>query len=368
MPCPPTSTFSADGPRALLRQGCAAWIPGILLACLLSAPAESPFWKPLPPIPDPEGFAAPFAGVAGGALVVAGGANIPGDKWTEPFAKVWHDRIFVLDSPDGEWKPAGRLPSPLAYGVSVTTGEGLLCLGGSDSRQHHASCFRLRRNGSGVTMEPLPPLPRPCANACGARLGRMVYVAGGLEKPDATTALHTFWALDPEAGEPAWTELEPWPGPERMLGVAAAHEGSFYLFSGARLQAGANGKAVREYLRDAWRFTPGRKPAWERLTDLPRPAVAAPSPAPLIDSRLAILSGDDGANVHFSPVRDHPGFPRDVLLFDPSSGTWTLRESLALSRATVPTVIWKGALVVPNGEVRPRVRTPGVFRFQPPSR
>lgn len=342
-----------------------ARILGITLACLLPVSAQSPLWQPLAPVPDAEGFAAPFAGVSGGALLVAGGANIPGNKWKEPFVKVWHDRIFVLTSPDGSWHDAGHLPGPLAYGVSVTTGDGVLCLGGSDSLRHHDRCFRLKWNGSAIAVDPLPPLPRPCANACGAQVGRVIYVAGGLEKPDATTALHTFWALDLEAPAPVWKELEPWPGPERMLAVAASHDDAFLLFSGARIKPGPDGKAVREYLRDAWRYTPGNPGRWQRLADLPRPAVAAPSPAPLIDSRLAILSGDDGTKVDFTPVRDHPGFPRDALFFDPASGTWTSRSSFALSRATVPAVIWNGFIVLPNGEVRPRVRTPEVFRFQP---
>ena len=34
-------------------------------------------WKQLPPLPDKLGFAGSFAGVSGGALIVAGGANFP---------------------------------------------------------------------------------------------------------------------------------------------------------------------------------------------------------------------------------------------------------------------------------------------------
>ena len=34
-------------------------------------------WTSLPPLPDPIGFAGAFAGVADGALLVAGGANFP---------------------------------------------------------------------------------------------------------------------------------------------------------------------------------------------------------------------------------------------------------------------------------------------------
>lgn len=334
----------------------------LALAIVMSASAELPIWEQLPPIPDPEGFASPFAGVSGGALLVAGGANIPGEKWKEPFVKVWHDRVFLLEEA-GPWREAGKLPRPLGYGVSITADDSVLCLGGSDAQQHFADCFRLHWRSGALSTSQLPPLPRPCANACGALAGRTVYLAGGLETPEDVSALHTFWALDLDSPQSGWKELDPWPGPERMLAVAGAHEGSFYLFSGAKLSAGAKGKPVREYLRDAWRYTPGH--GWKRLPDLPRPAVAAASPAPVINSQLAILSGDDGANVTFQPIQDHPGFPKNGLLFDPATEQWSALENVPLSRATAPIVTWQNRFILPNGEVRPRVRTNEVWSLRP---
>jgi N-acetylneuraminic acid mutarotase len=338
-----------------------------LLALLIPAVpmnAETPTWEKLPPIPDREGFAAPFAGVSGGALIVAGGANITGDKWKEPFVKTWYDSIFVLTKPNGRWQRAGKLPRRIGYGVSITMNDGVLCLGGSDATQHYATSFRLAWKGGAIKTTPLPPLPQPCANACGALVGHTIYIAGGLEKPADTTALHTFWALDLDAPQPIWVELDPWPGPERMLAVAGARDGSFYLFSGAKLTADIDGKPVREFLRDAYRFTPGE--GWKRLADLPRAAVAAPSPAPSLGSGLVILSGDDGLNVTFQPVEKHPGFPRDALLYDPKADAWTVLDNVPFSRATVPAVAWLGRVLIPNGEVRPRVRTPEVWSLRAP--
>src|ERR1043166_8747887 len=55
------------------------------VSCASRAEADDRLqWQKLPPIPDAEGFAGAFAGVSGGALIVAGGANIAGDKWAEP--------------------------------------------------------------------------------------------------------------------------------------------------------------------------------------------------------------------------------------------------------------------------------------------
>ncbi len=73
-----------------------------------------------------------FAGVSGGALVAAGGANFPDRKPWEGGKKVWYDTVFVLEKPDGQWKVAGKLPRPLGYGVSATWRDRVVCVGGSD--------------------------------------------------------------------------------------------------------------------------------------------------------------------------------------------------------------------------------------------
>ena len=157
----------------------------LLLGMSLSTLAAP--WSQLPPIPDAEGFAYSFAGVSGGALIVAGGANIPGDKWAEPLHKVWYDSTYVLPKPDGQWQLGPRLARPLGYGVSITVDDSVICIGGSDEKEHTAEVFRLSwRDGHFAASPKMPPLPRPCANFCGALLGRTIYVAGGLEMPTAT--------------------------------------------------------------------------------------------------------------------------------------------------------------------------------------
>jgi N-acetylneuraminate epimerase len=315
-------------------------------------------WAKLPPIPDQEGFAGGFTGVSNDALVFAGGANIKGDKWGSSFEKVWYDSVFVLEQPGGSWQSGFKLPHPLGYGVSVTTKTGVVCIGGSDAKKHYSEVFQMVWQHGKVEFIPMPSLPRPCANFCGAVIGDTIYVAGGTETPTATEALKTFWKLDLAAKKPQWEELEPWPGPARMLAIAGASDGCFYLFSGAHLKAGPTGKPAREYLQDAYRFTPGK--GWERLADLPYPVVAAPSPAVGKD-HLLVFSGDDGTKVDFQPLTEHPGFSREVLAFDVKKGVWLSAGKVPFSRATTPTVEWRGHVVVPNGESRPRERTPEVW-------
>lgn len=318
-------------------------------------------WEQLPSLPDPVGFASPFAGVCGGALIVAGGANFPGAMPWDGGKKVWYDSVFVLPKPGGKWLTGFKLPRPAAYGVSLTTRRGVLCAGGSDGRKHTRDVFLLRWRGGGITIKPLPQLPEPMANGCGALLDQTVYLAGGIEETDATNSMSSFWMLNLAAPRPRWQALDPWPGPSRTLAVAGVLGDAFYLFGGVELTGDSEGKPVRRYLQDAYRFEPHR--GWKKVADMPRPAAAAPSPAPVRKGRLLIISGDDGKFVDFEPKTQHPGFPKNVLAYDPNADQWTRFGDCPISRATVPVVEWKKQAVIPNGEVRPGRRTPQVWQF-----
>jgi len=320
-------------------------------------------WRRLPDIPDAEGFAGSFAGVVAGRLVVAGGANFPDAKPWEGGTKVWYDHVVALDAPDAAWRRVGRLPRPLGYGVSVTTPTGLLCIGGSDAESHRGEVFELRFDADAVRAVPLPALPVTLANLCGALVGRTVYVAGGQETPAATAAVARVWTLDLARPDAGWKEIEPLPGRGRILAAAGALGDAFVVAGGADLEKADDGKAARVWLRDAWRFDAGAAAGrgWTRLADLPRAAVAAPSPMP-VDAlgRLLLLGGDDGAQVGAAPAA-HRGFPREILAWDESAGAWVPAGNVGEGLVTTPTVVWNGAVVVPGGEARPGIRSNRVW-------
>jgi N-acetylneuraminate epimerase len=318
-------------------------------------------WEKLPPLPGELGFAGSFAGVSNGALLVAGGSNFPDKKPWEGGAKAWYDTVFVLERPDGAWKNAGKLARPLGYGVSATYHDGLVCAGGSDGRQHFCEVVRLEwRDGKLLTTE-MPPLPKSIANACGATVGDTLYVAGGIERPDATRTTAGVWALDLHPSESAWRPVEPLPGSGRMLSIAAAVGDAFYVVSGADLSAESDGKPVRRYLRDGYRYRPGE--GWKPISDAPRPVVAAPSPAPIDSDGFYVLSGDDGTQVNHAPDA-HRGFSNLLLRYDCASDTWTEVGKPSAPRVTTPCVLWNKMWVVPGGEMRPGVRSPEVWSWK----
>ena len=322
-------------------------------------------WQRLPALPNRAGLGAPYAGVSHGELLVAGGANFPQAAPWAGGKKVWYDTVYALPKARGEWKRVGKLPRPLGYGISLTAPGGVVCLGGSDARQHYQDVFLLESVDGRVRAKSLPPLPRPMANGSGAMLGNTAYVAGGIETPNSTSALRTFWALDLAAPLLAWRELEPWPGPARMLAVAAVQGGAFFLASGTDLSSDGEGKPVRQYLKDVYRYRPGA--GWTRMADMPRAAVAAPSPAPQWgQTHFLVLSGDDGTQLGFQPPEQHPGFAKDILAYDTTSDTWTEAGQVRATQVTVPAVAWNGQYVFPNGEIRPGVRTPEIWSLSLP--
>lgn len=333
-------------------------LPFMSIAAFSAEPSLT--WKQLPPLSDPLGVAAPFAGVSGGALIVAGGANFPGKMPWEGGPKIWHDRAWVLDRPDGTWREAGKLPHPLGYGVCVTFRNSVVCVGGSDADRHYADAFRLSWKGGKLVTEPLPPLPIPLSGASGALVKDTLYVACGSEEPGEQSATNRLFALDLSASNPAWRELPALPGKPRLLAVGAANDSAFYVFGGVALEPNDAGKIARVYLREAWSFD--EKSGWRQLADLPKPCVAAPSPAPLVGGRFLLLTGDDGSLVGFQPVDKHPGFPKNILAYDLARDRWSTEVGeVPAPRAAVPCVEWNGMYVIPSGEMRPGVRSPEVW-------
>jgi SSS family transporter len=334
-------------------------------------------WRLASPLPNTNGLAGAYAGVSNGALLVAGGTNFPDGKrpWNGG-VKTWYDTVYALEKENASWRVAGVLPHPMAYGVSLTYGNSVLCLGGGDAVRNYADVFLLTYRDGTVQRQALPSLPAPLSNACGVLWENQVYLAGGLQRPDGQ-ASNIFWRLNlaAPAGKMQWEVLPSLPGPGRMLAMAGAVEGKIYVLGGVHLNASGN-TLQRQYLKDAWAYD--MHTGWKRLADLPHPLAAAPSPAYSAgQSHLLLLGGDDGkyADKIMQLQENHPGFSRDILSYNVLTDAWAVRGQLPAqpddrqgnlpAPVTTSLVVWNNQLVLPAGEIKPAVRSNAVVLATP---
>jgi N-acetylneuraminate epimerase len=349
-----------DGASRLFRIGI---VIAAAFATFLSMPAIEPpafTWRQLPPLPDPFGFASPFVGVSHETLVVAGGANFPEQQLWQGGRKIWHDRVFVLRPGTERWEMAGKLPQPMAYGVSISTDRGVLCIGGSDSRQHFTTVFELEVIDGCITFRNFPSLPKPLAMAAGVRIGHRIYLAGGLESPQSKQASSVFWVLDLEDLKQGWQALPTWPGPGRSQAVAAAVGDAFYLLSGLGDTTDTSDGPKLTFLKDAYRYSPSD--GWRRLPDLPFATVAAVSPAPSTPDRFLVISGADGTGVGISPSSFHQA-PQRIQSYSTVSNSWSEAGFAPVGRVCVTSTEWRGGWIIATGERSPGVRSPEIWQL-----
>jgi N-acetylneuraminic acid mutarotase len=335
--------------------------------------AEEPqtqlIWEELPALPSELGVAGPFVGVSNDALIVAGGANFARPVWESE--KQWHDAIFVLARSGDRlhWIDGGRLPRPIGYGATVSTPEGVVCIGGNDAQQTFAEVFLLRWEAAKqkIARVELPSLPRPCANGQAALVDNVIYLAGGQSGAELSTAMSNLWSLDlaqRRNADFAWRELKAWPGPARAFNITVAqHDGRnahVYVVSGRRA---VDDKI--EMLKDVWQYTP-KTSTWQRRADAPRSVMAGTAVA-FGQSDIFVFSGDDGSLfASANELRDrHPGFLKAALIYETLADKWTSGGPLPQVQVATPAVMWNGRAIVASGEIRPRVRTPKIWSYAP---
>ena len=187
----------------------------------------------------PKDFSVPY-----NRVLVAGGCNFPDVPAAEGGQKVFYTDIYAI-SLDGKekWWRAGSLPCALAYGASVSTPEGVVCLGGtSDGKKSEDYAALLTIDGTGaVVSSALPPLPVSLDNFAAAYGDGFIYAAGGQHNgmPNRK-AFRLKWPLpsswfEAQTGA-AWEELPDVPGPARVQPCAVVQKGAissnFYLLGG----------------------------------------------------------------------------------------------------------------------------------------
>ena len=392
----------------------------LFLACFLDAQENirSHFdWQEIPALPasHPDslqpGLAGAFSGVHNNVMIIAGGANFPSGLPWEGGEKRWHDEIYVCEkTTDGyQWLTSKfSLPRPLAYGVSISTEKGLVCIGGTDESQCFAEVFLLRwdQDKRKIKLEEWPPLPVPLGFMSGARVEDVVYVAGGQETMDQASASKHFFSLDlsqqDDEADFKWKSLPSWEGPPRILSVSVGQgnglHNCFFLFSGRNVQPGK----PMDYLSDAYSYNPTLG-EWKTLSPLiGGQCVMAGTAIPSGAGHIFVFGGADGkigaeletldqkirqlqqlmdwsakgldpemqANVdkikHLQNKKNqilaqHPGFSSKILNYYALTDQWTQMDQAPKTLpVTTNAFYWEDQIIIPSGELRPGVRTPEI--------
>lgn len=236
------------------------------MACTPSRQPESEAWKvhavqgtPQEEAGMEQGVSACFAGFYQGRLLLAGGCNFPEAPAAEGGRKRFYQGVYAAEVTGKDvlsWHQVAQLPVPAAYGVTVSTPQGLICVGGTNEEGPLSSVFRLSLHAeSGQwSIEPLPSLPVTLDNMAGTCYNHCLYVAGGNVNGIPSNALYKLDLNRPESG---WTRLTDFPGHPRVQPVLVAQrarQGTFLYLWGGFAGAGAGRTATLSV--DGYRYHP----------------------------------------------------------------------------------------------------------------
>lgn len=356
---------------------------GLFFACAAGSPqGDSGAWTQLPSVTADNGYelgvAAPFTGLLNGEVVVAGGCNFPGIPASQGGAKRYYADIFALDTSGFSWRKVGILPQVLAYGTYGSVPEGIFCAGGTDSLGRPTNgAFLL--TGTGVTTR--ASLPKPLDNCAGAYWNGRFYVAGG----------RAFYIYD--FGVDCWREGPLWPGAERRVQpVLVAQAGRVWLFGGYDPDGAGfahHGGYVYDPITEKWQAVAGPVDT----SGLPLLAAGGAAVAWGADSivcfggvnaavftealqrarLLAAAPENDSLRRAQRAYMEHdPAWYRfndRVLVYHTTTGKWTVSATSAPQSARAgagaAALPGGGGVVLFNGELKPGVRTPEVWRWRP---
>ena len=362
-----------------------SWVSLILAAGLVACHTEMMKVTELKAIPDAayaKGVSAPFCGVVGDALVVAGGANFPDKSLLDGGAK----RVYadIWSQADGEWVHAGVLPDSTAYGATFAVDGALVLAGGNVCGTTTDKVYELTLQDGAAVLRALPPLPEPMEQCGWTRDGDRLYLVGGV----GTTAVYAC-----TIGEYVWTRLADLPEP-LVQPVAFASGGSLYVWGGFNpetLEVSDKGICLQiSPLAPLGRNDKNEVPSvpsvipsgakeslWAEAPAIPDGGTfVGATGATLPDGRLVVVGGVNRAifarALHNTPddripyLSKEPAeyqFRQAVYAFDPAAGAWTLLGSDPACALAGPGVAVRpaGGLYVAGGELKPGVRSPRIF-------
>ena len=321
-----------------------------------------------------KGVSAAFSGVIDGTIYLAGGCNFPEDPMAAGAQKKYYKAIYAAPIQDNKqltWKKIGELPVEAAYGVSITYQNKLILIGGNNDDQSFANVICIQPSGDTVSIDTLPSLPGALDNMAGCLVSNHIYILGGNCNGVASNSV---WALDMNAADKGWQEMPAMPGTARVQPIAAAIDNEHLGVWGGFAPKSDNQPAT--LATEGLSYDINTK----QWTPLPAPTdnsgeiiFTGGSAAVNIPDTGIIVVGGVNKDIFLSALNNLPEgylthepewyqFNSQVLLYQ--QGKWkSLVQDKEIARAGCNLAYWKDAVYVMGGEMKPRIRTPRIYRI-----
>ena len=312
-----------------------------------------------------QGVSGAFSGNIDGQAIVAGGCNFPNTPADEGGTKVFYNTVYALRGQ--QWRKIGELPQALAYGVSVTTKEGIICMGGNDGKQSTKNVFLLKTKSKsllGVITTPLPSLPLPLDNFAGAVASDgTIYIAGGQSNGVAS---QQAFSLKP--GAKHWKELPLMPDATRIQATAVVQNGAngplFIVLGGYSNTTNqvANDGVVYDIKTGNWRKTSSIVADGKSIALVGAASVSSGSMFVVCFGGVnkerfeAAIQGKYGDD-YLKHDAEWYKFRPSLLIYNTITNTWvTETSSPLLARAGMSVIPMGNQWMIVNGESKPGVR------------
>ena len=336
------------------------------------------------------GYAGMVGGVHNATIIVGGGANFPDGLPWKGGKKSYSDKLYVLDG--GKWQLSNQtLPSPLAYGASVSIPDGILVIGGENGSSTTKQVLAIKYNpvSSAIEITEYPPLPEPLAYTAAVVEDGYAYVVGG--KNDEK-CVNSFYRLSLE-DKKEWEKLTDFPGSPRAVHAISVQETKdsrkLFVIGGRNQNAGKKSETLTDYLSYDL-----RKGVWNNegtllIDDKPRVLMGA-SAETMGSMHLMVYGGSD--EILFDQLETialelaqtqndsivakltakndkilsaHPGFSKEILGYNTITQKWFLYDSLP-DKIPVTALSFKkdDEFFIVSGEISPGIRTPKVQKYK----
>lgn len=337
------------------------------------------------------GLAGVFTGVNNDVLLVAGGSNFAnGAKPWQGGKKIYYDDVYVLER-HGEntftWlsPKTKHLGQKIAYGASTSVAAGVVCVGGeTETADCSAEVFIMKwsKEQQDVSFENLPSLPVSLANSCMTSIGNVIYLFGGESK---RVPSNKCFKLNLNTATKQWEVLPPMPIAMSHSTAVTQSNGKYpciYVIGGRS----STPEGISTLHNNTCCYDP-QENKWIRLAPVSNgtttTTISAATGVAEGNHEIILIGGDKGNIFHqievfnnrISHARNddeknklqneklqllnhHPGFSRDVYIYNTLRNSWERSGSLPFySQVTTTAVKWGNEIFVPGGEIMPGTRT-----------